>query len=202
MTIERGAAWGLPGRLPAGAPVVWDDATLARTARSGAPVVGLCGGDLYRTCGGRPGAGQARMAADDAQHLPVDLGWVRLDGAPERPFAAHLVARRSWWHGTLVAVMNAQFLGTWDVAPRGHPNDGRLDVVVVDPAMGVRDRWRARGRLATGTHLPHPAIETRSARSWRIDLPEPLTVWLDGLPVGAASVIEVRCQPDALTVVV
>ena len=57
-------------------------------------------------------------------------------------------------------MLNADRIGAWDVAPRAHPNDGQLDVVEVDASMGLRDRWQASRRLATGTHVPHPAIHT------------------------------------------
>src|SRR3546814_16850403 len=71
----------------------------------------------------------------------------------------HLIAERSWWRGRVVAAMNAQYRGKWDVAPRGHPNDGRLDVLAADPPLD--ERLPVRGRLKTGTHLPHPPIDSR-----------------------------------------
>ena len=55
--------------------------------------------------------------------------------------------------------MNAQYLGRWDVAPRGHPNDGRVDVL---PRRRRRCRratgCRARAALPQGTHVPHPQL--------------------------------------------
>ncbi len=42
--------------------------------------------------------------------------------------------------------MNAQFLGRWDVAPRGHPNDGRLDVLDAD--LPLDERLQVRGAPA------------------------------------------------------
>jgi diacylglycerol kinase family enzyme len=96
--------------------------------------------------------------------------------------------------------MNAEFLGRWDVAPRGHPGDGRVEVLDADLPLG--DRVKARSRLRTGTHLPHPDIATRSVRAWQSDLAPPLDVWLDGTPMGRAEHLSVRVEPDALTVVV
>ena len=46
---------------------------------------------------------------------------------------------------TTVAVMNGQFLGDDDVAPRGHPGDGRAEVVVL--AVPPKDRKAMRERL-------------------------------------------------------
>ncbi|MCU1345277.1 MAG: hypothetical protein JWL70_1543 [Acidimicrobiia bacterium] len=134
--------------------------------------------------------------------LPVDLAVAVLDDR-QYCFVAHLVARKTWWRGEVVAVMNAQFIGAWDVAPRGHPNDGRLDVVHVDAAMSRRARWQARGRLSTGTYLPHPQIATRSVKEWTTVLADPLDVWLDGVRVAReVRQISVRCVPDAFHVVV
>ena len=71
---------------------------------------------------------------------------------------AHVVARRSWWRGRIVAVFNCEHLGRWDVAPRGHPNDGLAEVLDVDATMTLRQRLQAWRRLPSGTHVPHPAI--------------------------------------------
>lgn len=159
------------------------------------PVLGLRGGDLRRTLGG--GVAVDHLA-DDVGEYPVDVGLVVLDGV-ERAFLAHLVARRSWWRGEVVAAMNAEHLGLWDVAPRGHPNDGRLDVLhVVD--LGLGDRWKAWRRLPTGTHVPHPAIALRPTAAVDLALRRPLTVWLDGRRAGTTDHLAIRVEPDALTV--
>jgi diacylglycerol kinase family enzyme len=101
----------------------------------------------------------------------------------------------------VIAVMNAQFLGSWDVAPRSHPNDGRLDVVEVAPSLSVTDRWRARRRLPSGTHVPHPSITVRQTTTWTTTFDAPTPVWLDGERVGEAVEISVREEPDALVLV-
>ena len=203
MTIRKGDAWGSPGRLPADGVVVGSDAaaravvTAARRAGEPVPALGLTGGDLARTCGST--GDEARLRSDDAQQLPVDLGEVLVDGALHF-FVAHLVARRSWWRGRVVAAMNAQYLGDWDVAPRSHPNDGRLDLVDADLSLG--DRWKARSRLRSGTHVPHPDIRERRITAVQLDLDPGTTVWLDGERIGPARALSIRCVPDALTVVV
>ena len=203
MTVRKGEAWGGPGALPADGVVVDSDlaarrvVTEARRSNRPIPALGLLGGDLARTCGatGR----EDRLRGPDAQTLPVDLGEVLVDGALHF-FVAHLVARRSWWRGPVVAAMNAQFLGDWDVAPRSHPGDGRLDLVQADLAIG--DRWKARTRLRSGTHVPHPGISERRVKAVQLDLAPGTAVWLDGERVGEAKALSVRVVPDALTVVV
>jgi diacylglycerol kinase family enzyme len=203
VTIEKGRAWGTAGRLGVGAPVADSDtevrALVERARREGRPVgeVGLVGGDLCRTVGGR--GDRTRLATADAIRLPVDAASVTIDGEAHW-FVAHLVARKSWWWGRVVAVMNAQWIGRWDVAPRSHPNDGLLDVFDGSPSLD--DRWKARSRLVTGTHVPHPQIHQRRMGAVDLDLDPPLDVYLDGVKVARGRHLQVRIEPDALTCVV
>jgi hypothetical protein len=201
MTLRRGEDWGTVGALPAGAREARRDADAARIverARADGvppPPVLLRGGDLWRTCGG----GGQTPAGDVMPILPVDVGIAELDGE-ERVFTAHLVARgRSRWFGPLLAVCNAQHVGKWDVAPRGHPADGLLDVVEVG-AMSLPDRWRAWRRLPTGTHVPHPAIAQRRVREATFTFSRPRRIWLDGQSAGTATHLVVRADAAALTV--
>jgi diacylglycerol kinase family enzyme len=131
--------------------------------------------------------------------LPVDVGAALVDGRLHW-FVSHLVARRSWWRGRVVAVMSAQWLGRWDVAPGAHPGDGLLDVL--DAELDLADRLKARRRLPTGTHVPHPGIRVRRVAVWQTELRPPLDVWLDGAPLGRAAQLSVRVEPGCLTVVV
>lgn len=202
MTVRKGVDWG-GGPVPDDLVVVSDDAAveavLAGADAEGRqwPAIGLLGGDLARTLGGRGGdAGRLRR---DGTVVTVDVAEVELDDVPHR-FVAHLVARRSWWWGRVVVVMNAQFLGAWDVAPRGHPGDGRLDVLDGDLRLG--DRWKARSRLPAGTHVPHPGITQRRVASWETDLGRPTPIRLDGRHSGHARHIKVSVRPDALVVVI
>jgi diacylglycerol kinase family enzyme len=96
--------------------------------------------------------------------------------------------------------MNAAFLGRWNVAPRAHPGDGRLDVL--EARLPFADRVKAWRRLPTGTHVPHPDIRERRLRSaeWRFD--PPVTVWIDGEPVGRCRHLVIGVEPDRLEVVV
>jgi hypothetical protein len=203
MSVERGRAWGEPGGLPPDGIVVRSDAEArhaverARRADAPLPAIGLLGGDLCRTLGG-PGD-EHRLRSADAVTVRVDVGAVLLDGALHW-FVAHLIARRSWWWGRAVAVMNAEFLGPWDLGPRSHPGDGLLDVT--DGTLPFGDRLAARRRARTGTHVPHPALSTRRVAAWQTELRPPLDVWLDGERVGRTSRLSVRVEPAALTVVV
>jgi hypothetical protein len=201
VTVERARDWGCREPQPSGLIAVPDDAAASRLVgeawASGAPLppVGLLGGDLRRTLGG--GERVERLGAEVAVFC-IDVGLVDLGGR-EWPFVSHVVARRRWWSGELLAVMNAEFLGRWDVAPRSHPNDGRLDVIhAVDLRVG--DRWKAWRRLPTGTHVPHPRLAVQRTAAARIALQRRRPVRVDGVVVGSFAEIAVRVEPDALTV--
>jgi diacylglycerol kinase family enzyme len=102
----------------------------------------------------------------------------------------------------VVAVMNAQYAGRADVAPRAHPGDGQADVVTVAAAMEVRARWQAARRLPTGTHLPHAAIAVRRARELTIELAAAAPVTADGCGIARARAFTVTVEPAALTICV
>lgn len=204
MTVRRGEGWGTNGPLPADGVVVRSDAEAravveaARRAGEEPPALGLLGGDLCRTLGGS--GDEARLHTEEATRAVVDLGCVLVDGR-QFWFLAQLVARRSWWRGPLVVAANAQWLGRWDVAPRSHPGDGKLDVVVAD--LSLRDRTKAWRRLPQGSHVPHPGITERQLAATQLDLDPPCPVWLDGVRVATrARALSVRVEPDAVAVVV
>lgn len=203
MTVRKGQAWGTTGPRPEDAVEVRTDAEAravveaARRAGLTPPPLALLGGDLCRTLGGRGDAD--RLRSGEVSLLPVDLGTVRLDGEAHW-FVAHLVARRSWWWGRIVAVMNAQYLGRWDVAPRSHPGDGRLDLL--DARLPAGDRLKARARLPAGTHVPHPDIDERRITELSIELDRPTPVWLDGMRLAPARSLTIGIEPDALICIV
>jgi hypothetical protein len=203
MTIRKGEAWGTPGPLPSDGVVVRTDAeardalTAARRAKQPFPVLGLLGGDLCRTLGGR--GDEARLGSGDAMTFPIDVGEVLLDGQLHL-FVAHLVAHRALWLGQQVAVMNAAWLGNLNLGPKAHPNDGLLDLS--EGALSFGSLLLARGRARTGTHVPHPSITMRRVSAAQVQFNRPMPVWLDGQRVGAFRDISVRVEPDALTVVV
>lgn len=180
------------------------DAEFVRLALgSGRPPVRLGGGDMARTLGvgGDSGAGGG-PGDDTVLEVPIDVLEVTSDGSLAVA-CAHVVAkppvhRGGWWAGPLVVVMNAQFHGHWDVAPRGHPNDGRVEVLEIDEDLSLRARWAVRRRLPLGTHLPHPAIHTRSVREATFEFTRPMMLHVDGVGLGSLRSMSVRVRPDAV----
>lgn len=185
MTIRRGEDWGRPGRPPA--DLIWfaDDASAARAVDEGAREIGLGGGDMARTLGASAGTRGGVDVTGSAVSFPIDLIEVTSVDGRRAVALAHVVIRHRrwrWWRGSIVAVMNAQFIGRWDVAPRGHPNDGRFEAVEVDSTMSIRQRFLAGRRLPTGSHVPHPLVRVRSSAELTIPVPRWAKVLVDGRP--------------------
>ncbi len=205
MTIRPGQPWGTVEPAPGDVMRVDDDAGVASLLDPNDGTGPACPvaprrGDCWRAAGGR--VERDRVAAGgEVALLPWDAVGVVADG--RRWWAvAHVVARGRAWSGEVVAIMNVDHVGSWDVAPRAHPNDGLLDSVHVDAALGWRARWQARRRLPSGTHLPHPLISVRRAESFEFGFTKPRRLFVDGVDVGWVRHLEVRVHPDRLTLCV
>jgi hypothetical protein len=198
MTVKPGQEWGTEVATPIDAIEVSSDRALATRISAGdsRPVL-LRGGDLHRSLGspaGRTGV---------VRRLPIDILHVTADDV-ERCAVAHVIVRNpgllGWWRGPIVCVGNVDHVGAADVLPRAHPNDGRLDILEVDPEMTIRARLQASRRLTTGTHLPHPAITTRQSRQATFTFGRPLALWVDGVACGSVRALRVTVEPDAADV--
>lgn len=198
MTISKGADWGETVERPPDLRVATNDHDLAVMLAdgSGQPTA-VSGGDVHRTVGARPLGDRDELLA-----LPFDLLRVTLDDSESLVAVAHVLARSpwrigGWWRGDALAVMNAEFVGDYDVAPRGHPNDGRAETLRVGPEMGLRQRWEVRRRLPSARHLPHPSIATRPIRSMTWDFDRPQVISADGRKLGLARRLAIEVAPDA-----
>ena len=172
MVIRRGEDWGRVAIAPSDLVCASSDAELAAHVGEGHKNVVVTGGDMWRTIGADS---RVVVSGESATCLPIDVMKVEFQREDQSIVSKIAVSnivlrptnfRGGWLRGSLTVVANAQFLGRWDVAPRGHPNDGRAEVTQVDQGMGVRQRLTARSRLSTGSHLPHPLIQTRSLKNF------------------------------------
>jgi len=199
VTIRRRESWGSPGDVPH--DIVWceSDHEVADAVLGADRPVGLAGGDLARTLG---------ASGRGISGIEVGLDMIEIEyetaGRSHAVWAAaHCIARSSWrrggwWRGPIDAVMNAQFVSGLDVAPRGHPNDGRFEWISVDAGMTPRQRWAARRRLPHGEHVPHPSIRMRSATEASGSRRCVLVV--DGIDVGSVDSWRARLYPDRAAV--
>ncbi|MEZ5381228.1 MAG: hypothetical protein R2754_05465 [Microthrixaceae bacterium] len=216
-----------PGRLAASDASL--AALVGQAVLAGQPPapVGLSGGDLYRTLGGDTAS--RHPSDPDAWHYPIDALVVRTTAGGERRdprvAVAHVIGfaappggrtrraataalrargssalvRAPWFVDETLVAANAAFVADWNVAPRGHPNDGRLDAT--RGALPTRDRRQLAGRLVAGTHVPHPGLATSRTASLEAG-PGPWRLFIDGADAGLVDDFDVRVIPDAITVVV
>ena len=197
MTIQRGQPWGQQVQSPAQLPLMSSNVQLNQwivaQRRSGRPIspVGLVAGDLAKTLGGDPSRfpGTVNEATMDLLRVECDehITWA----------ASHVVGFRAWWRGEAFLAMNAQFYGKFDVAPRSHPNDGKVDVVHIGAAMPVRQRRLARSRALTGTHLPHPHLTSTQSAEVTLQFETSMVLWVDGVRWQAANSVRITVEPDA-----
>lgn len=222
MTIEKGQPWGTAGSLAPDAPVFDHDraagrflsSCLAELGTADPPEFGLTGGDLHRSLGAPRHSGDD-LRAGTATRFPIDVAILTTDAGTDVA-VAHLVAtadrRGRLWHGRSVVVVNGSFVGDFDLGPRAHPNDGRLDLT--DGALPPGQRRAGRRRARTGTHLPHPDLRARRVTEYRFGADadagpglvgatgESLYLRIDGDLLGRVTTFSVRCLPDAAIVVV
>ncbi len=195
MTISKGEPWGSEIARPGHVAVARSDAELAAMVTTDPhAALGVSSGDVHQALGRPAGDGPS------AQRLPMDVLRLRFAGN-EMLAVAHVIVRRWWWRGEVTAVMNVGNLGAWDVAPSRHPNDGRVEVVVVDGSMPLRARRQLRARLPTGSHLPHPQIVVRSRREGTVSVDRSAGVWVDGVRRGRATTIDFVVEPDAYALI-
>jgi len=204
MSVRRNEDWGELGKMPADTIVATSDREVSRLVErawrddAALPEVGLAGGDLRRALGGRRNA-RRLQGDDDVLVAMIDVGSVIVNGQ-RFAFVAQVIARSRRWTSPVFAVMNSEWLGDWIVAPRAHPGDGYFDLVEARLSLG--DRLKARRRLPTGTHVPHPAIQVRKITNTEIGFGATRMIYVDGELVGAATAMQIECHREALRVYV
>jgi hypothetical protein len=217
--VRKGEPWGSPATGPPDGVVTGDDAALAAWVLDHpdglARFEPTAGSDLAASVGLQPGAaptGRGTVLPLDV--LALDDGGVAVNmvvlGAPPdrlgrwtRSVAVDLEVDGHEWVAapmTTVVVAVGQWWRGYDLVPRGHPGDGRAEVQAY--RLGRRERAPMRQRLSAGTHLPHPRIDTRAARTVVVTADRPLPVVVDGVPAQARREVrlDVRAQAYRLLV--
>jgi hypothetical protein len=211
--IRPGQEWGTPARGPADIEVTGSDADLARAVADRPGVLFRFRPDATSDLAGAVGLG-----AEEASQVEIALDLLRIDdGSPlfavnmvllgtpperlrrtTRRFGANVhVDDQPAFHGpcTTVVVAIGQFRDGLDVVPRGHPGDGRAEIQVY--AVRGGERRVLRDRLATGTHVPHPAITQRTGRRVTVSTDRGVAIEVDGRPRPATDFVELTVVPGA-----
>ena len=217
--IRKGEAWGEPfddERYPNAVEVTGGDTDLAAAvaAQPGAPIrfTPSRTSDLARALGLRgPPTGNTVLACAAIQ-LP--------DGSPAVNAVVFGIApdKQQWWHrrgrveveiderrvvearALCVIVANGQYLRGFDVVPRGHPGDGRLEVHVY--ALESRERAAMQHRLTAGRHLPHPHITETSGRRVTVRWDHAVNWEADGQPRGEIAEATLGLVPGVVNLIV
>ena len=98
----------------------------------------------------------------------------------------------------MIAVANtAWFGGGMHICPDADPDDGLLDVTVVDGVGRIALLWFFH-RVFKGTHLDHPKVHTHRGR--RIEIAAEVAFWGDGEPITTGNTV-LEAVPAAIRIV-
>lgn len=218
MTIRKGEEWGYEGSLQRGEPVITSTAEAHRLLSkmmndgwkpSAEPLVrvGLTGGDMHQTLGAPERADGGLF--EQARVYPIDILIVEA-GGKQWPALCHVIGfegkkrslfRSPLWRTRSFVAMNSALYGNLVLGPKGHPNDGRLEVT--DGFLPKQEHRQGLHRARSGTHFPHPTLtHTRPKQRDVVSVSgKPLEVYCDGVSIGKFTEFHVEVIPDALEVV-
>lgn len=213
--IRRGEPWEQPSDAAIPPPLVrGSDHDLAHAVAAGGRELRFepaAPSDLARALGlepARAGGGAASTVDVDLVHVgegEVAVNSVVLGVAPHelrrwhrpRPVQIEVDGRRlDVERATTVVLVNGGWLEGFDVAPRAHPGDGRLDLQIY--AVSGRERRELRRRLATASHLPHPGIVERRVRAVTVEFEAPRPCAIDGRAAEPRTRLEVEILRSGL----
>ena len=206
MTIRKFAEWGRIIARPQVIESCDSDAEIGQTVarhileQSDIPHIHATGGSLARSLGD-----PHTMSDNQVRELSVDVVEVKYhtsNGQGHSIAANSVLLRQRFWSGRIIAVTNSGFLGTWEIATRAHPNDGRFDVVEIDESMSVRDRLITKRRLASARPLSHPSVTSYQSESKEWTFDRPVRLYVDQNFVSKAAFVRVTILPDATRMVI
>lgn len=182
MVIDKSESWGQRVHCASPVTMLRRDRDLGGTTPE-AGVLTLLSGNLWR-CLGSP---QPAKPNSDGIAVTLDALVLQWPGSGDPPLVAadSVVVRRPWWRGGLLVgpvlwASNSGVHGSRSTHPRAHPNDGHWDLLVVDAAMGVKQRLVAWRRARRGDHVPHPHLHLEKLVRMRLDIGSGDVLLVDG----------------------
>ncbi|MBC95881.1 hypothetical protein CL649_03325 [bacterium] len=163
---------------------------------SGESLIGLQGGDLYESLGGR-GLGE-RESNKGTIGLKLDLGQLVI-GQSNYLFASYCKISKPLKPWYTIWVINSPIIGHRRISPKSHPADGLLDIV--EFSLSFRQSLKAYKRSTSGDHLPHPHIKTSKKRTYKINERGKRKVVIDGKKISYSNEVSVSVIPHAIAVV-
>ena len=205
MTIRKGQDWGERVETPTDLLVFTDDSSantyLKEVFANGRELqsIAILNSNLARAFG----LNGATIGSTTMLRTRLDLievSYVLLSSQTAKMnYLGYAIIRNGWLRGAITGVFNSSFIGSWDCAPKAHPNDSKLDVVSIDQSMNVRQRLTAKRLVKLGSHLPHPKISYKQTESFKIDLQEPAHLFVDSIDLGMVRQCDFRVISDALS---
>ncbi|MFM2114633.1 MAG: hypothetical protein RI908_374 [Actinomycetota bacterium] len=133
--------------------------------------------------------------------LPLDVvDIVALDSRGRRHERSTIswVTMGRWIHGEYTIVSSTSFVAGRRIFSRAHPNDGRLDWLVVDEGMSLRQRVDFRRRTRSESHLPHPLVSVGTGSEYSRTFTRPATLRFENdPPLRGILEVTVTVRPDA-----
>lgn len=204
MPISPGSEWGASASIPQNAHVISSDRQLGVHLRdsSAKDVHGksllVTGGDITHVLGVKNRSldtGCVRVVID-----AIAVSYTDIHGSQHTDVCVgSLSISRRFQRGTISVVTNSGLWRGYEVAPRAHLNDGKLDIFEVSGAMRWSQRrlmWR---KTATGTHLPHPLLSYSQGDFFNWE-GNPLRLEIDGQFVASVTMVTCRVQSDCVQV--
>lgn len=197
--IRRGQPWGEPSYMFDDVIIVENDLVLARTNPTNR--VFLTGGDIARSLG-QPQVPAVGSACTEVTIDAMLCDIMNSDGQSTLIVAASSIIVGNYWKGRHLIVSNAGWIGDSNVAPRAHPNDGKVEMLTMRSHMSLRQRFLARRKMNTGVHLPHPDLSSAQISTTVIESKGREILVIDGDKISNWTSISITVQPDYWRVLV
>ena len=188
--------WQFETEITSSLKIATNDREIITLYESGESLIGLQGGDLYKSLGG---SGMVDLEANGSTiGLKLDLGQLIVEES-NYLFASYCKLLKPIKPWSTVWIINSPIIGQRRIAPKSHPGDGWLDVV--EFSVPFRQSLKAYKRSSSGDHLPHPQITTSKKRTITINSKRKRGVVIDGKRIGFRKEISISIIPHAIGVV-
>jgi hypothetical protein len=103
-----------------------------------------------------------------------------------------------WFRGNHAIVSSTSFVAGRRIFSRAHPNDGRLDWLVIETGMTLRQRIDFRRRTRTESHVPHPFVTVGTGSQYHRAFSRPVVIRFEhGAPLPGIVEVTATVRPDA-----